>query len=451
MNIENTETIVSPASEDIAGLEIKKAKRLQGMVSLPGDAHMTLLAVGLAALCEEPTQLENVSEASWFQEFRTALESMGVVFDLRNGHGSVRGGALHAPAEAITVNHDLAALILAGIGSGLGLDLRMHFNSERISRDIPVLLDSILQAKGKNISRPFDRGWNDALAKIPLIFHHLAAHQALELQLRRPGCDLLENLLPRFGVEIRVEREDKDGDELTRRIARQMRAAGGDEPVTKIRLPAVKNMQGASLTLPGDAGEAGFLALAATLIKNSDVTLENVLLNVGRSGFLSALRRMGADVDADRRERQGEAVGNVRIRSGGLFGKRFDAEALETMRDEVFPLMAAAAFADGESVFRDLEFLGAEADDRLKAFIAALKRVGVEIGEFEDGIVIRGKPECDAGAYDSLGHPGLAAAFTALALKSHGVSTLVGSEDLEWRFPALLKRIEMLGHGEKEA
>ena len=101
-------------------------------------------------------------------------------------------------------------------------------------------------------------------------------------------------------------------------------------------------------------------------------------------------------------------------------------------------------------MFRDLEFIQGGATDKLKSFIASLKRAGVEIGEFEDGIVIRGKPECDAGAYDSLGHAGLAAAYAALACKSHGASTLAGAEDLEWRFPGLLQRVERLGSGEKE-
>jgi len=44
---------------------------------------------------------------------------------------------------------------------------------------------------------------------------------------KRQGSDLLENLLVHFEVDLKVERDDdKDADELTRRIARQMRAAG---------------------------------------------------------------------------------------------------------------------------------------------------------------------------------------------------------------------------------
>jgi 3-phosphoshikimate 1-carboxyvinyltransferase len=250
--------------------------------------------------------------------------------------------------------------------------------------------------------------------------------------------------LRHFGVDLKIERDDaKDADELTRRIARQMRAAGKQEPVTRLRLPSGARVRGAALSLPGDVGEAAVAALAATLIPGSDVLLENVLLNPGRAGFFSALRRMGADLEVvQRRERAGEAFGTLRVRSSGLFGKRFDAESLADMREEVFLLLVAAAFAEGESVFRDLDFLRGGEPDRLKSLVAALKQAGVDMGELEDGLVLRGKGEMDGGTYDALGHPGLAAAYAVLALKSHGASTLRGAQGLEWRYPGLLAKLE---------
>jgi 3-phosphoshikimate 1-carboxyvinyltransferase len=222
--------------------------------------------------------------------------------------------------------------------------------------------------------------------------------------------------------------------------------------LTRVKLPAGSRPKAAFISLPGDVSEASIIALAATLIKGSDVLLEGVLLNAGRTGFFRALRRMGADIEvAQRRDRGGETVGTLRVRSSGLFGRRFDAETLSDSRDEGFLLLLAAAFAEGESVFRDLEFLRETKMDCLKHFIATLKQAGVEIGEFEDGLVIRGREEYDGGSYDGLGHPGLAAAYAVLALKSHGASTLKGAEILEYRFPGLFSRLGQLTAAEKSA
>src|SRR5690606_5099785 len=95
-----------------------------------------------------------------------------------------------------------------------------------------------LNPKARTLVKPFERKWDDGQAKIALLFHHLAAGEALELHLRRQGSDLLENLLVHFGVALKVESDDdKEADELTRRMARQLRAAGKEIPVTRVKLP----------------------------------------------------------------------------------------------------------------------------------------------------------------------------------------------------------------------
>src|SRR5690606_7708716 len=113
---------------------------------------------------------------------------------------------------------------------------------------------------------------------------------------------LLENLLVHFGVDLKVERDDdKEADELTRRMARQLRAAGKEIPVTRIKLPPAAGPKAARLVLAGDVTGAAMAALAATLVRGSDVILENVLLNTGRYAALAALRRMGADIEVVQR------------------------------------------------------------------------------------------------------------------------------------------------------
>jgi 3-phosphoshikimate 1-carboxyvinyltransferase len=466
-----TETVSTPVVEPVETtgvIEIHRAKKLRGTLSFPGDAHQAMLACGIAALCEEPARIGNLATAPWFAEYRAALVAIGVTFETTDDdHVPVRG-VLRGPEEPIIVRHELAALILAGLCAGRGLDATLEFDPLLIPGDVMGLLRTIypqeegvregtlrpreLNPKARGLSKPYERKWDEGMAKIALLFHHLAAGDSLELHLRRQGPDLLENLLRHFEIDLKVERDDdKDADELTRRMARQMRAAGKEASVTRVRLPAGSKPKPVFLTLAGDVTEASVAALAVTLVKSSDVVLENVLLNTGRGAFLAALRRMGADIEViQRREpRQGggEAQGTLRVRSSEIFGKRFDADTLADLRDEVFLLLAAATYAEGETVFRNLDWLRL-GTDRLREFTAALKRAGVETGEIEDGLVIRGRTESDGGAYDSLGHPGLAAACAVIALRSHGASSLVGASALEARHPGLLDRLDRLARTE---
>ena len=299
--------------------------------------------------------------------------------------------------------------------------------------------------------KPADFGWDEYQAKLALLAFHLAAGQPLDLALSKAGPDWLETLAAQFGGPIKVEKnEAPEGDELARRIARQMRAAGKTEPQTRIRLGAGAKLAPVTYTIPADVSLASAYCLAATLLKGSDITLENVPLNPSRAGFISALRRMGADIEvAGRRERNGEGLGLLRVRSADLFGKRFAAENHAGMRDEVFLLMVAAAFAEGETVLRDIAHLRKHDRDLLKGFAAALKAAGAEIGEIEDGVVIRGRADYDGGAYDCMGHPGLALACLVMGLKSHGASTLRNAECLDGRYPGLLAQMAALGAPDK--
>jgi 5-enolpyruvylshikimate-3-phosphate synthase len=301
--------------------------------------------------------------------------------------------------------------------------------------------------------KPAELGWDEYQAKLTLLAYHLAAGQALDLSLSKGGPDWLETLAAQFGGPIKVEKnEAPEGDELARRIARQMRAAGKSEPQTRIRLGAGAKLKPVTYTIPADITLASAYCLAATLIKGSDITLENVPMNPSRAGFIAALRRMGADIEAvGRRERNGEGLGLLRVRSADLFGKRFAAENQAGMRDEIFLLMVAAAFAEGETVVRDIAFLRKHDRDLLKGFAAALKAAGVEIGEIEDGVVIRGRADYDGSLYDCMGHPGLALAGLVMGLKSHGASTLRNADCLDGRYPGLLDQMAALGAADKAA
>ena len=298
--------------------------------------------------------------------------------------------------------------------------------------------------------RPADLGWDEPQAKLALLAYHLAAGKELELVYAKGGSDSLETLAVQFGAALKVERNEfPEGDELARRIARQMRAAGKQEPQTRLHLGSAP-LKPQSLSLPGDVTLASAFCLAATLLKGSDLALESVLLNPSRAGFIAALRRMGADIEVvSRRERSGDTLGTLRVRPADLLGKRFGSENFAGMRDEIFLLMVAAAFAEGETILRDIGHLRLYREDLLKSFAADLKGAGVEIGEIEDGLVIRGRSDYDGHRYRAQGHPSLALACLVMGMKSHGTSSLEGAECLEGRYPGLPAQLAALAAGDK--
>src|SRR5690606_15711569 len=81
------------------------------------------------------------------------------------------------------------------------------------------------------------------------------------------------------------------------------------------------------ITVPGDPSSAAFWLVAASIVPGSDITIANVGLNPTRSGVVTALRMMGADIEEiDARTVGGEPVADLRVRHAPLRGIEVPAE-----------------------------------------------------------------------------------------------------------------------------
>jgi 3-phosphoshikimate 1-carboxyvinyltransferase len=165
------------------------------------------------------------------------------------------------------------------------------------------------------------------------------------------------------------------------------------------------------------------------------------------NGFIQALRRMGARVQTHRDK--SNAFYRCEAESSKLNGRRISGELTATI-SEMFPFLAlAAAYASGQTVIRDALFLRDGYVDIIEGTIKNLKTMGVKIGEIDDGIVIEGAKEYDGAEFDSFGHPAIAMAFSAAAVKNNGESIIKNAEivDLLWpdfyyKFETLIKQEE---------
>ncbi len=454
--------------------ELKRSKKLRGNVTLPGDAGIASHALLLAALAPGVTRIENLPEEEGTRSLLAHLEAIGCGVAWEEGHLLLTGGKdrLQGGNETFSPRHETDLLGLLGLTAGLGLSAPLEIDPGRIPSEVPENCARILKLeKRTDPASPLieAKGLQDKLAdllpgpvqaerlrldehaaKLILLYHQVAAGKGLHLQLRKSGTDHLENLLLQFQAPLEIQKHDmREMDELARRIARQMRGTDKPENPYQLRLASQSDGQPALqppfLRLPGDFSLGSLYLLAGTLVNGSDIVLENLGLNSSRMGFLQALKRMGADIEIiSRREKFGETFGQVRVRTAELIGKRFGQENLEGMREEIPLLMLAAAFAEGETILRDIGFLRTYGNDLLKSMILALKSVGVEIGEVEDGLVVRGKSEYDGGVFEAFGHPALGAAYYLLGMKSHGNTVVNGAEGLRSRFPGFIEELGRL-------
>jgi 3-phosphoshikimate 1-carboxyvinyltransferase len=165
-----------------------------------------------------------------------------------------------------------------------------------------------------------------------------------------------------------------------------------------------KRLRPRRIDVPADVSSAAFLVVAAALVPGSEVVLEGVGVNPTRTGVLTILRRMGAEVEVEGRdERGGEPTARLRVRPAPLRATEVGGAEIPLAIDEL-PLVAlAACFAEGTTTIRDAEELRRKESDRVETVTAALTALGGKVEATADGMAIEGTGGLRGGTVSSHG------------------------------------------------
>lgn len=146
-----------------------------------------------------------------------------------------------------------------------------------------------------------------------------------------------------------------------------------------------------SVHVPRDLSSASFFIVLAASVPDAELRLPGVGVNPLRTGLITVLRRMGAEIQLESlREEGGEPVADVVVYGMPLTGTEVAPEEVPSLIDEVPALCVAAALAEGRTVVRGAGELRVKESDRIGAMAAALAALGVRCGEHPDGLWIDG-------------------------------------------------------------
>ena len=299
---------------------------------------------------------------------------------------------------------------------GLGIDIR-----EQRSGKLPLRL------QGPRTPVPFiARLPRPSLeAKAALLLAALALPGISTLVEVQPAPDHAERLLRYFGAHI-VETTAMDG-------SRSLEIVG------------MPPLGARTVTIAGDPDLAAFPLVAALVVPDSDVIIENVLLHTARNSVLSALEEMGGSIEiTDRRMAAGEEVADLRVRHSPLLGTSIDPRGLSPAA--VPPLAIAGAFAAGETRIPMLGFAGEAALH--EALATGLNDNGATARADRNGLVVgRPRPGGKLGGQTLLtgGNPYLAAAFAVFGLAAAEQVTIADETAFSAAFPEMVAGLESLG------
>ncbi|GHC48122.1 3-phosphoshikimate 1-carboxyvinyltransferase [Roseibacillus persicicus] len=236
--------------------------------------------------------------------------------------------------------------------------------------------------------------------------------------------DHTERMFADFGIECKV-----DGNSIS--------VKGGQNP------------QAADLQVPGDFSSAAFWLVAAAAHPGSELRINTVGLNPTRTALMTVLERMGAQFEIEELgSNGGEPIGNILVKGKGLKGTEILEEEVPNLIDEVPILAIAAALAEGTTTIRNAEELRVKETDRIMAVVDNLKRIGVSVEEFQDGMVIEGGNPLKGAEIESYGDHRIAMAFAIAGLfLSEGEIDIQNSKCIATSYPGFRDALNTMRTG----
>ena len=415
---------------------------ISGEVVMPGDKSISHRAVMCGALAKGVSRVANCLMGDDVKATIKAFKSMGVEFEFDSQFSFLikgRGCHLENPRRTINLqNSGTSIRLMTGILAGLNLSARLDGDEslrrrpmERIATPLrkmgaiinlreedfpPIDIISSKRLEAIEYTLPVA----SAQVKSAVIFASLFANGTSVVRELTRTRDHTERMLAQFGVDLRVE--DKE-----------------------IKIQGGRELRPVDLEIPGDFSSAAFFIVAAIIARSGGVKIKGVGLNPTRDGAITILREMGAKIHIENKRVLGnEPVADILAFPSMLNGIIINEKLVASAIDEFPILFVAAACARGETQLTGAEELRHKESNRLVTMATNLRRLGISVELFKDGLTISGG-DFKSGAVDAEGDHRVAMAFAVASLRAEGVITIDNAAEIDTSFPNFFDVAETLG------
>jgi 3-phosphoshikimate 1-carboxyvinyltransferase len=419
---------------------------LTGTIRVPGDKSISHRALMLCALCVGESRIMGLLEGEDVLATAAAMRAMGAdIVRGEDGVWTVHGvgvGGLMQPLQALDMgNSGTSTRLLMGLVASHPITAMFTGDASLSRRPMARVTDPLGQMGAEFTASPggtlplMVRGISPA---VPMTYTLPVASAQVKsaillAALNTPGTttviepvatrDHSEKMLKGFGADLTVE-TDAEG-------------------VRHISVTGPCDLTAQDIEVPGDPSSAAFFIVAALIVPGSDLTIENVGMNVTRTGIITVLEQMGGRIERlNERTVGGEPVADLRVQASALRGITVDRAIVPSMVDEFPVFFIAASMASGTTITSGLDELRVKESDRLATMARGLEAIGVPVEEREDGLVITGSggaPLCGGGPVATLLDHRIAMSFAVAGLASQAGVEVDDTCPIATSFPDFLQ------------
>ena len=405
---------------------LNKVNKLEGIITVPADKSITHRAVMFASLADGISYINNYLPSQDCFSTLNIFKQLGVDIEQTANLLTVKGAGIHGlkcPDGYLNANNSgTTTRLISGILSG------QNFSSTIIGDE------SLSLRPMKRIITPLRQMCADISAKddnyLPINIKGNGSLRAINYKssissAQVKSCVLLAGLYADGQTFYSEPEKSRDHTET------MLKAFGADISVDNLTVGIKKcdKLFAQEIFVPADISSAAFFIVAGIIVKNSHVIIKQVNINKTRSGIITVLKNMGADIKISNiKEISGEPVADIEVKSSSLHSINIDGKLIPSLVDEIPIIALCATQAEGVTEISGAQELRVKESDRLKLIATQLNKMGANIEEKQDGLIIKGPSKLKGCSVETLKDHRMAMMLSIAGLCSDGQTTVENSD-----------------------
>lgn len=414
-------------------LKVRKSK-MSGTVKIPGSKSHTIRALFMASLAEGDSQVYNPLVSSDALSAVEVCKALGAQIDIQDNKFYIKGfnGNPCTPSDVVNVGNSGTTLRLGVYLAALGEGYTVFTGDYQVRRrPLGPLIKAInnlggeaFATRGSGMAPVVVRGkLKGGKTELDSVTSQFLSSILISSPLIEKDTEVVITRLNEIPyVDITTWWMDKLGIKYQNNNYKSFYIVGNQK------------YKPFNLTIPGDFSSATFFAVLAA-ITGEEFVLENLDLTdpQGDKAVFSILEDMGAKVTKQK--------DSIIIKGNTLEGREIDMNAIP----DALPAMAVAGcFAKGETRLVNVPQARLKETDRIHVMCEQLGKMGADIEELEDGLIIRESKlkGCHVNGCDD--HR-IVMSLAIAGLNSDGETTIDSAEAINVTFPQFIKSIMECG------
>ena len=422
-------------------LIINRSKPLIGNLKIPGDKSISHRSIILGALSDGELTISNFLTSDDCNATIKAMRELGADISVNDNQVDIKGKGLFSlkkPKQIIDAgNSGTLIRLLTGVLAVQDFDSVITGDDSLKKRPMGRIIEPLTLCGAKIKSNEY---------KAPLSIYGSCSVNPIEYNqdvasAQVKSCLILSALYISGQSTFYEEIQTRDHTEnLLEHLSYEI-----NRDSNSLSLKGKQNLIAKDIFIGSDISSAAFFIVASLIVDGSCIEMRNVNINELRTGIVTVLKGMGADIEiSDIKKVSNELLGNIRVRHSKLKCADIKGEIIPSLIDELPILFIACACASGISKISGIEELRYKESDRIMAMENGLRAIGINVHSSKDSIEITGG-KITGGKVNSYDDHRIAMSFAIAGLISKHSLTIKDTKNISTSFPTFVTILRELG------